>query len=130
MNIQLAIRALESQQVYEIAIRALTNTLADVDASFKENKIQKAPQVLSPAVNNVSPLEESIYVDGDHNTRVRGIKTKERSVSGSSRPKSALEKATKKKSARKKALHTSSTPATQSVMASTLPIQQVCFIFN
>ncbi|KAM1134605.1 hypothetical protein ACFX19_044410 [Malus domestica] len=73
LNIQLAIRASESQQAYEITIRALTNTLADVDASFKENTIKKAPQVLSPAVNNVSPLEENIYVDGDHNTRGRAL---------------------------------------------------------
>ncbi|KAM1189748.1 hypothetical protein ACFX2J_025390 [Malus domestica] len=114
LHIQLATRAAESPEAYEIAISRLNKTLGEVDACLKEKETQQPTQV------NASELSETICID-DNVIQVRGIKTKEKVAGNSKRPRNALEKATKKKKPRNKELKYSTVDSVAGSIQTTLP---------
>ncbi|KAL7229944.1 hypothetical protein ACSBR2_008483 [Camellia fascicularis] len=89
---QLATRATKMEKTYKIALDGLNKILEEVNASLRGVVIKKTCLRTSHANNNLFKQNETICVDGI------AIKVKERTNSKSSkRPKSALERATKKK---------------------------------
>ncbi|KAM1292043.1 hypothetical protein ACFX13_019393 [Malus domestica] len=114
LHIQLATRAAESPEAYEIAISRLNKTLGEVDACLKEKATQQPTQV------SASKLSETICID-DNVIQVRGIKTKEKVAGNSKRPRNALEKATKKKKPRNKELKYSTVDSVAGSIQTALP---------
>ena len=89
MQTQIATKAAESEEAFNIAIRGLNKILEDVDGSSKSQDIEKSTSGILRNCNNNNIL--------DGIGRVKGIKTKERVRGTFNRPKGALERTKKKK---------------------------------
>ena len=103
---QLATRASDSDEAYEIAITGLEKTFKDI-ASLKIKNPDEPSQVYPPAINCTT----EVLISDFHNHKVRGIKVKEKIVrENSARPKNALERAIGSKRQKKVVDNTSSAP--------------------
>ncbi|XP_026392399.1 protein FAR1-RELATED SEQUENCE 9-like [Papaver somniferum] len=107
LHVQLATRASESSEAYEIALSGFNNTLAKVDDILRGITTKENSQAMLPTTNNLEEPSVVVPIHGD-NGNVRGIKIKEKEVGVSSkRPQSGLETETNKK--KKGALETATT---------------------